>query len=129
MADLGIDRLNAQDTLMKSFAPKLHGFIRDPESPNATIRSELKPSAALDWSPKLVQLVGVNDLNIMFLLLRQSELPKKEYRTLRRRISTYISDNSQIPPHPLGNLDGRDHSLRTSGNPPRRGPDLYHIHP
>ena len=77
MADSVTDRLNAQATLVKACVANLHGFIRDPERPTETIRLELKPFEAFAWSTRLVQPVGVNDLNNMFLLLRQSKLPRK----------------------------------------------------
>ena len=98
MAGSVTDRLNAQATLMKAYVAKLHGFIRDHECPTSTIRRELKPFESLSPPSNLAQLVGENDLNNMFLLLPQSKLPKKEYRTLRKRITTYIADNSKISP-------------------------------
>ena len=98
MADSDTDRRKAQATLMKACALKLTGVIRGPECPATEIRNELKPSDSFDWSSKLVQLVGAADLNATFLLLRQSKLPKKDYRELRGTISPFISDNSQICP-------------------------------
>ena len=94
MADSDTDRLKAQDTLMKTCVAKLTGVIRDPECPATKIRNELKPFDAFAWSPKLVQLVGISNLNTMFLLLRQSKLPKKDYRKLRGK-SHHISPTTR----------------------------------
>ena len=98
MADSGLDRPNSQETLMKACVLNLNGFVNDPECPARTMRRELKPSGAFAWPAKLAQLVGVGELANMLLLLRQSKLPKKEYRTLRQRISDYVADNSQLFP-------------------------------
>ena len=98
MEESDADRLKAQATLMKACVLRLTGFIRNPDCPSTTIRNELKPFDAFAWSSKLVQMVGINDLHTMFLLLRQSKLPKRDYRKLKGKISTYISDNSQIYP-------------------------------
>ena len=90
------DRLRAQSSLMKTCVRKITGVIRDHECPAAKIRNEIKTLDAFAWSPRLVRVVGIAELSAMSLLLRQSELPKKDYRWLRGEIPTYISDNSQI---------------------------------
>ena len=94
MGDSGIGRLNAKAELMKACAIKLTRLIRNPACPDTKIRRELKPFGAFAWSSKLARLVGVGELHTMSLLLRQSKLNKKDYRTLKQRISTYVADNS-----------------------------------
>ena len=80
MADSDTDRLKEQATLTHACALKLTGSIRRPDCTATTIRNELEPFDAFDWSSKLVQLVGVADLSAMSLLLRESELRRADYR-------------------------------------------------
>ena len=62
----------------------------------ATTIRELKHFESFACPPNIAQMVGAGDPDNTPHLLRQPKLHKKEYRTLRRRITAYVADNSRI---------------------------------